>query len=219
MMNHINAIAARTRQLGAAQAKVASDILRCHELLSAGVGKLAEIAKYAQGVEPLEWEALARQAERVIPFWYNVEINFASTSVARTQGVMTVTQEGYFLMTRLSCAWRPTIGANNGEFKPISSGNPVVAGAELQAAGEMADKFDFVFEYSEGAAQRRRQTNTIPGDLFLRQDGDFVLPTPDIFMPASVVTFSVTPTQAVDNTGVFTVTAWGMQCLNVLEAV
>lgn len=198
--------------------KIGAGLLGMHKAVGDAAGQLKRIAEYGKGFEPLEWEALARQADRVVPFWYTEDLTFAAAATTMAQGVTPVLAKGYFLMTRISVTTRPTEGTLNGCYRPVSSGNPVIAGSELQAGAQVADKIDFTFRYETTNSNQYRQWGQFPGDLFYRIDGDVVLPIPDIIEPAADIVCEVTPTQAMDHACIVSVTYWGMQALNVLEA-
>jgi len=181
--------------------------------------RMAHLEQLLVGKEPTQKDRLVACAAKIVPFRYNLEINFAAATTARTPGTVTITQDGYFLLDRVYACWRPTAGGNAGRFQPVSSGNPVIAGAELQAAGAIADLFNFNWELVEGAAQRTRQDIATPGDILYRTDNDgYMQKYPDIFMPASVVTAFVTPLEAVNSAGTFILVLEGRQLLNVVEA-
>ena len=181
------------------------------------VQRFNSLDKLLAGRKPTYAERVVSCAEHVVPFFYIVDIAFATGATARTPGVINIDQDGYFLADRYYGAWRPTTGANAGEFKPISSGNPFVAGTELTAAANVPDKMDFVWEIVEGSSQRARQNAPIPGDILYRQDSDGYLTEPDVYPPSSTITVIITPTQAVDNAGIFSFVVQGRQCLNVLR--
>lgn len=218
LWQQLRGLVAKQSAFQAQLAGVAKGLTSMYPAAKSMAQSLAALAQYGKGIEPVEWEALARRAERVIPFFYVTNIDIEAADETEQQGIVGVTQEGYFLASRLSCAFRPTGGDHVGKFRPVSSGNPVIAGAELQAGSDVADKMDFLLDYSVGSAQRHRMNNPMPGDLFYRIDGDVILPIPDIWMPGSDITFRITPTEAPDSDGIFTVVIWGMQCLDVLEA-
>ena len=180
------------------------------------VQRFNDLEKLLAGRRPTYAEKVVACAEHVVPFFYTVEIAFATGSLARSPGVIDIDQDGYFLVDRYYASWQPTDGANAGEWKPVSSG--ILAGDELIGAGNIADKMDFSWEVSNGASQRGRQNNPIPGDILYRMDSDGFLTEPDVFPPSSTLTVFITPTQAVDNAGTFVFIAQGRQCLNVIES-
>jgi hypothetical protein len=182
--------------------------------------RLENLDKLLVGREPTEAERLIACAAKIVPFKYNMDIVLTGAAPARTPGTVTITQEGYFLLDRISITYRVTDGQTHvGRFRPISSGNPIIAGAELQAGGNVVNKLDFLFELVEGAAQRGRQDFPIPGDVFYRNDNDgYCLGHPDVFIPASVITAYITPLAAMTDNGIATVVLDGRQLLNVVEA-
>ncbi len=154
--------------------------------------------------KPLQqWEDLELRAARVLPFWYNIEITLEQGTTARTPGSVQIISRGYFIFKRVYFSWRDTA---NGEFHPITS-----------RGNSDAQNIDFGIEYVTTDSERNRQNMAIPGDIFARADKDGYLPTPDILVPATDVTWNVTPYSTVAGDGTFTVTMEGSQCLNVLE--
>lgn len=152
-------------------------------------------------------ERLRSQAEREIPFYYNIEITLAASSTARTPGTALIEQEGAFLLQRIFASYRPTDGSNSGYWLPISSDNP-------GAAGGVTDSIDFVWDWTEGTARRGRNDNNIPGGILYRTDQDGVLPCSDVFIAASTVEFGVTLLRAPTYAGVLVVTLCGTQLLS-----
>jgi len=199
----------------------AQQIRSMAEMLKKGeemtVSRFSALEKLLAGRRPTYAERIVACAEHVIPFFYVVDIAFATAATARTPGVINIDQDGYFLADRYYACWRPTAGANAGEFKPVSSGNPYVAGAEAIAVADILGKVDFTWELVEGSSQRGRQNAPIPGDILYRGDSDGYLTEPDVFPPSTTLNVIVTPTHAVDSTGTFTFIAQGRQCLNVIE--
>ncbi len=162
------------------------------------------IGNSAATPRPLQqWEELELKAQRVLPFWYNIDIALVAGTTARTPGSVQIISRGYFILKRLYFTWRVDA---TGEFHEITSrGNTDAA------------NIDFGIEYVTTDSERNRQNAATPGDVFARMDRDGFLPTPDILVPATDVTFNVTPYSAVPLTGTFTVVMEGSQCLNVLE--
>lgn len=199
----------------AQQIRATAEMLKKGEEMT--ISRFNSLEKLLAGRRPTYAERIVACAEHVIPFFYVVDIAFATAASARTPGVINIDQEGYFLADRYYACWRPTLGANAGEFKPVSSGNPYIAGAEAIAGAEIADKMDFVWELVEGSSQRARQNAPIPGDILYRADADGYLTEPDVFPPSTTLTVVVTPTQPVDTTGTFSFVVQGRQCLNVIE--
>ena len=159
-------------------------------------------------------------AEKVIPFRYNIQIDLTTNTQARTPGSVTIDQDGWFLHDRIYASLRVNLAldALDGRYRPISSGNPAIAGSAAIAGAQRADTFDFVWELVEGSSQRGRQNNVpTPGCILFRQDYDGKLMHPDVFPPASVVTVFVTPLRAVESTATLVFTLEGRQCLNVIE--
>jgi hypothetical protein len=181
--------------------------------------RVESLDKLLVGREPTEVDRLIACSAKIVPFKYNIDVPIVGAAPARTPGTITITQEGYFLLDRIWVTLRMTSGDNAGNYRPISSGNPTIAGAELQAGTAIGDKMDFLFELVEGAAQRGRQDFPVPGDIFYRQDEDgYALGHPDVFIPASVITVYITPLATLDNDGIASVVLDGRQLLNVVEA-
>lgn len=202
--------------VAAAIRKLQKRVLTGEEMV---VQRLERLDKLLVGREPTEVDRLISCAAKIVPFKYNIEIEIPQQAQNRIPGSVTITQEGYFLLDRIYVTYRPTEGALIGRFRPVSSGHPVIAGAELQAAAEVANKLDFLIELVEGAAQRGRQDIATPGDIFYRLDNDgYSLNHPDVFIPASVITTYITPLVATTSEGIATVTLDGRQLLNVVEA-
>lgn len=163
-------------------------------------------------------EKMIEEAEKVIPYTNVIEITLANTT-ARTTQSLTVSQEGWFFIDRIYASFRPTAGAQLGRWRPVSSGNATVAGAELQAAGLTVGLLNFYWEYAEGRAQRTRQNLPVPGDILYRSDNDgFVAPgLGDGIGPNATVTFHITPSVAPGVAGVCVISLVGIQCLGVLK--
>lgn len=198
-----NAVAQRLRSFDTTLKTRLDDLTRRYDRLDALLA----------GRRPTTAELIVAGAEKVVPFTYNIDIALTVASTARQGGVATINQDGYFLLDRIMFAYRMTAGVNVGRFRPISTGNPAVAAA----AAAIADELDFLWEISDGTAQRLRQENPTPGCIVFRQDRDGFLPAPDVFPPASTVNVFITPLVAPASTNVFTVSLIGRQCLNVLQ--
>jgi hypothetical protein len=158
---------------------------------------------------------LRREAARVIPYLYNIDVALPAGSTSAVVQSVQIEQSGAFLMYRLQCSWRPTAGANNGKFMPISAAHPA---AMLAAQATTADWLSFVFTITEGEAGRLRNKNPIPGDLIYRCEEGLRLEEPDVFIATSTVEFSVSPLIAPTNPGVLTFTLHGLQLLGVIGA-
>jgi len=159
-------------------------------------------------------------AEKVVPFRYNIQIDFTTGDQNRAPGSVTIDQDGWFLHDRIYVSYRVELAqdVNDGRYRPISSGNPEIAAGAAVAAAHVTDVPDFVWELVEGSSQRGRQNNVpTPGDVLYRQDRDGILFHPDVFPPSSVVTMFVTPLRAIESSGVMVFTLEGRQCLNVIE--
>lgn len=161
-------------------------------------------------------EKTIREAAWTIPHTYLVNIALTA-AVTRVTGNINVSQWGWFFAERMYICWRPSAGANINRYRPISSGNPIIAGNEAVAAGAVADTLNFLLDISEGRAQRDRQNLPVPGDVFYRIDGDGLIPGGDAYGPNSNVQFGITPTIAPTNAGTCTVVVQGIQCLNATE--
>jgi len=154
-------------------------------------------------------ERLRKQADREIPFYYRLDIDLLSGATTRVDAGVLIEQQGAFLCNRIYFSWRPTAGANAGQWRPIAHSNPIIA-----VAAAPADVLDFQFEWTEGTAKRGRQNTAIPGDIFYRQDLDGMLQCPDVFIAASTVVFTVAPTVGPANNGTLSVTLEGVQLLS-----
>lgn len=206
--------ALKSASSAAAQVRQLAAMLKRGEELS--VQRFNELEKLLAGKAPTYADRVLAGAEHVIPFYYVIPIQFAGGVTTRTPGTVQIDQDGYFLADRYYACWRPTAGANAGEWKPVSSG--ILAGDEALAAANIADKIDFQWEIVEGSSQRGRQNNPIPGDILYRMDGDGKLTEPDVYPPGTTMTVVITPTENTDNAGTFVFVAQGRQCLNVVEA-
>jgi len=152
---------------------------------------------------------LRKQADREIPFSYRLDIDILSGSTVRAEAGVLIEQQGAFLLNRVYFSWRPTAGANAGQWRPIAHSNPIIA-----AAAAPADVLDFQFEWTEGTSKRGRQNTAIPGDIMYRQDLDGMLQCPDVFMASSTVVFAVAPTVGPTNNGTLSITLEGVQLLS-----
>lgn len=197
----------------------ASKIRALEAAIKAGNAKVETLEKMLAGKLSYA-DRIVACAEKVIPFRYNVQIDLATGTQTRTPGAVTIDQDGWFLHDRIYASLRVTLAGDAlvGRFRPMSSGNPQIAGNAAIAAAQIADTMDFVWELVEGSSQRGRQNNVpTPGDILFRQDYDGKLMHPDVFPPSSVVTVYVTPLRAVESAATLVFTLEGRQCLNVIE--
>jgi hypothetical protein len=161
-------------------------------------------------------------AEKTIPFSYRIDVTITAASTARVPGSTTINEEGYFFLDRIYFSWLPDTAdgaaAPANVWTPFASSNPFLFGSAAVAGAAIGNDLNFFTELSEGRAQRDRQDQPVPGDIFLRQDGDGILgPEGDAFGPNSSVTAHITPTLAPTNGGTLYVTLQGVQCLDYLK--
>jgi len=198
-----NAVAQKFRELDATLKARGDDLTRRYDKLDALLA----------GRRPTTAELILAGSEKVVAFKYNLDIALTVGSTGRQGGTIQINQEGYFLLDRIYAAYRMTAGANVGRFRPISTDNPPVA----VGAAAIADELDFLWEMSDGTAQRLRQENATPGAILFRQDDDGKYREPDVFPPGTTINLFVTPLVAPASTNIFTFTLEGRQCLNVLQ--
>jgi hypothetical protein len=204
---------------------VAAAVHQCNSLaaqvrkLTAGQDKIDTILRLLIGHEPTLSQVIVAKAAKVIPFVYNMQIVLPAAAGAVT-GQVVINQDGYFLLDRIRCAYRPTAGGAGiaNRWQPFSGNADAVVLGEAFLGVPIPQVIDFEFDITEGSAQRRRNMNPIPGDLLTRNDGDGILyDTPDVFPPASTVGITVFPLAAPANAGVLVFSLWGRHALNVIE--
>jgi hypothetical protein len=198
-----NAVAQRLRNLDTTLKARNDELARRYDKLDAILA----------GRRPTTAELILAGAEKIVAFTYNLDIVLATGSTGRQGGTVLVNQEGYFLLDRVYASYRMTAGGNAGRFRPISSDDPTIA---VGAAG-VADELDFLWEMSDGTAQRLRQENPTPGAILFRRDQDGKYREPDVFPPGTTINLFVTPLVAPSAANVFTFSLVGRQCLNVLQ--
>jgi hypothetical protein len=158
-------------------------------------------------------------AAKTIPFVYQIQVSLTSGATDRATGAANISEEGWFFLDRLHMTWVPETGANAGRFRPISSGNPTIAGSQEVAGSAVDDTLDFFYEYSDGRAERDRQDRALPSDMLYRSDSDGILgPEGDAFGPNSTVRFYITPSVAPGTDGILYIQLQGVQCLDVLKS-
>jgi hypothetical protein len=161
---------------------------------------------------------MTQKSAKAIPFNYRVDVALTTGSTARTTNTTNISQDGWFFLDRIYASWLPSTGGDANRWQPISAGHPEIAAGEAVSGGNIATVLNFFFEWSDGRAERNRQSDPIPSDLLYRTDGDGLLgPEGDQFGPNSTVTFAVTPTLAPTVDGTLYFTLQGVQCLDVLK--
>lgn len=167
--------------------------------------------------KPTFREQMIQEAAWNVPRYYSATWVFEAGDTERQPQSIVIDQEGWFFCDRIWATWRPTAGLDIGRFKPVSSGNAMIASATAGAVLYPTDILDFVWEYQEGRSQRTRQNLPIPSDILYRGDLDGFPPAGDCFGPNSTVQFNVTPTRAPENDGILQIVVAGVQTLKVLK--
>jgi hypothetical protein len=169
-------------------------------------------------------DLMERVAEQVIPFHYIVTLTIEAASTQRVPQPFQTTAKGWFFADRVSASFRPTAGANSGEYQALCSSNPVIAvakAAEVAVPGTytFTNLLEFDWDYSENRTNMNRQNDSqrIPGDLLFRQDNDGYLLGGDPWAPKTTITVAVTPRVAPANDGLMFFTFMGSLCVNAKE--
>lgn len=164
---------------------------------------------------------IERAAEMVVPFHYMTNLTLTANSTTRVRNTIQTSSKGWFFADRVFASFRPTAGANAGEWRPLTHSHPAIAVQDVDGGGAnpLVDILDFDWEYSENRTNMERQNDqlTIPGDLLARRDNDGYLLGGDPWAPRSTITVGATPRVALTNAGVLTFTFLGSLCLNTDE--
>ncbi len=159
-------------------------------------------------------------AEMVIPFHYVVNLTLPGLSTARVVQPFQTTSKGWYFADRVHASYRPTAGAQAGQWRPLTHADPTIAAHDASGVGVVVpDVLEFDWEYSESRTNMNRQNDsqTIPGDLLFRRDGDGYLIGGDPWAPRTTISVAATPRVAPTNNGVLVFTFIGSLCLNTPE--
>ena len=156
-----------------------------------------------------------------VPYIYSADITLAAGVTARTQGTMTISQDGPFVVDALAATWRINAAGSafNGRQLPISSADPNYVGTPQTAAGVIAgnifdELIDFEWEVFDAGSDRAWQN--IPAasrQLFTSRENPLHLPTSGFFERNSVISVFITPTRAIDQTGILKFSFHGYKVL------
>ena len=151
-------------------------------------------------------------------YTYIAEIALPQGTTARTPGTFTVSQDGPFVALAVQAAWRETAGVFAGRWVPPSSTEMYIRniGTFNFANPPRPDVVDFEWEVSDGNSDRNWQDKPVPSAFLYSTNGQpLYLPEPQIFLPNTTVTVSVTPVRPVTSAGLLKIAFWGYKALGL----
>lgn len=167
-------------------------------------------------------EALERQEVHVddmpgkqLPFKYQINIPLTGGSSSPVTGTVNVNRDGPFICRRLYVSVLITdapnveIGGDTydytffiGRYVPMTSRESFIFWAlpinPLIPQLIIPPPIDFEWEYNDSGSERKRQDKPISGDILNRQDDDGYLMNNEIFAAGTTLSFTVSPTRAVE---------------------